>query len=151
MSLPWLFGKWSESDVFQSCLTLQAHGLQPIRFLLSWGFSRQKYWKRLLFPSPGSSWSRIEPGSQHWQPVLYHLSHRKPWVLGKIIVFFWDSGSCDQMFQLFLGKPNHLKFVFMRLFSGTVCGLCGLGLSHLQASSQSPEALELRDTLHFKM
>ena len=32
---------------------LQPHGWQPGRLLCSWGFSRQKYWSRLLCLPPG--------------------------------------------------------------------------------------------------
>ena len=39
--------------VAQSCLTLWGpQGLYPSRLLLSMGFSRQKYWSELPFPSP---------------------------------------------------------------------------------------------------
>ena len=37
----------------QSCLTLQTHGLQHARLLLSMGFSWQGYWCGLPFPPPG--------------------------------------------------------------------------------------------------
>ena len=33
--------------------SLRPHGLQPTRLLCPWGFSRQKYWSGLPFPSPG--------------------------------------------------------------------------------------------------
>ena len=33
--------------------SLRPHGLQPTRLLCPWGFSRQKYWSGLSFPSPG--------------------------------------------------------------------------------------------------
>ena len=36
----------------QSCPTLGAQGLQPVR-LLSMGFSRQEHWSGLPFPTPG--------------------------------------------------------------------------------------------------
>ena len=40
------------------------HGLQPARLLLSMEFSGQKYWSRLLFPSPGDHpYLGIEPAS----------------------------------------------------------------------------------------
>ena len=44
--------------------SLQPHGLQPIRLLCSWGFSRQEHWSGLPCPSPGDlpdPW--IESGS----------------------------------------------------------------------------------------
>ena len=33
--------------------SLQSHRLQPANLLCPWGFSRQGYWSRLPFPSPG--------------------------------------------------------------------------------------------------
>ena len=33
--------------------SLQPYGLQPARLLCSWDFSRQEYWTKLPFPSPG--------------------------------------------------------------------------------------------------
>ena len=40
--------------VTQSCLTLcDPHGLQPIRLLCPWGFSRQEYQSGLPYPPPG--------------------------------------------------------------------------------------------------
>ena len=42
---------------------------------LSMGFSRQKYWSGLPFPSPEDlPNSGIEPGSPHYRQILYHLS-----------------------------------------------------------------------------
>ena len=35
------------------CNSLQPRGLQPIRFLCPWGFSRQEYWSGLPCPPPG--------------------------------------------------------------------------------------------------
>ena len=50
--------------------SLQPHGLQPTRLLCPWGFSRQEYWSRLPFPSPGNlPQSGIEPAS-HMSPAL---------------------------------------------------------------------------------
>ena len=43
---------------------LQPHGLQHTRLLCSWGFSRQKYWSGLPFPSSGDLPDpRIKPRS----------------------------------------------------------------------------------------
>ena len=52
-------------------------------FVISWtvayqappfmGFSRQKYWNGLLFPSPGDL---PNPGLPHCRQRLYHLSHQ---------------------------------------------------------------------------
>ena len=51
--------------------SLQLHGLEPARLLLSWDFSRQEHWSGLLFPSPGDLPNPgIEPGS----PVLQAAS-----------------------------------------------------------------------------
>ena len=33
---------------------VRPYGLQPARLLCPWGFSRQEYWSKLLFPSPGN-------------------------------------------------------------------------------------------------
>ena len=44
--------------------SVRPHGLQPARFPLSMGFSRQEYWSGLPFPSPGDlSNPGIEPES----------------------------------------------------------------------------------------
>ena len=41
------------------------------------GFSRQEYWARLPFPSPGDLPDPgIEPGLLHCRQMLYHLSHQ---------------------------------------------------------------------------
>ena len=45
--------------VAQSCLTLQPHGLQPVRLLCPWGFSRPEYWRGLPYPPPGDL---LKPG-----------------------------------------------------------------------------------------
>ena len=59
--------------------SLQPHGLQPIRLLCSWGFSRQEHWSGLPCPSPGDlSDPGIEPTSLcilHWQTGSLPLSH----------------------------------------------------------------------------
>ena len=63
---------------------LQLHGLRPARLLCPWGFTRQEYWSRLPFPSPGDLPNLgIEPAS----PVFPALAGRfftpeprgKPW------------------------------------------------------------------------
>ena len=42
---------------------------------LTMGFSRQEYWRGLLFPSPGDLPNpRIKPGSPACRQMLYHLS-----------------------------------------------------------------------------
>ena len=33
--------------------SLQPHGLEPVRFLCPWGFSRQEQWSQLPCPVPG--------------------------------------------------------------------------------------------------
>ena len=44
---------------------------------LSMGFSRQEYWSRLPFPSPGDLPNPgIEPGLPHWKQMLYPLNHQ---------------------------------------------------------------------------
>ena len=40
--------------LLQSCPTLQPYGLQPIRLLCPWRFSRQEYLRGLLCPLPGN-------------------------------------------------------------------------------------------------
>ena len=45
--------------------SVQPHGLQPSRLLLSMGFPRQKYWNRLSFPSPGDL---LDTGSKSKSP-----------------------------------------------------------------------------------
>ena len=48
----------------------------------SMGFSRQAYWSRLPFPSPGDLPNpRIKPGSPALRPTLYHLRCQfDPWI-----------------------------------------------------------------------
>ena len=44
--------------------SLQPYGLQSVRFLCPWDFSRQEYWSGLPFPSPGDFPNPgIEPSS----------------------------------------------------------------------------------------
>ena len=48
------------------------------------GFSRQKYWSGLPFPSPGELPNPgIEPGLPHCRQMLYHLSHQGSLLVGK--------------------------------------------------------------------
>ena len=58
----------SESEVTQSCPTLQPHGLEPTGLLDPWDFSRQEYWRGLLFPSPGDL---PDPGIKPGSPALW--------------------------------------------------------------------------------
>ena len=61
----------------QSCWTLCDLMDCSCQALLSMGFSRQKYWSGLLFPSPGDlPNSRIESRSPVLQADLYRLSHQ---------------------------------------------------------------------------
>ena len=53
--------------VAQSCLTLQPHGLQPIRHLCPCGFSRQEYWSGFPCPPPGHL---PNPGIEPRSPTL---------------------------------------------------------------------------------
>ena len=46
------------------------------RQVLSWGFSRQEYWRGLLCRLPGDPPNPgIEPGLPHCRRILYQLSH----------------------------------------------------------------------------
>ena len=47
--------------------SLQPHGLQPIRLLCPWGFSRQEYWSGLPCPLPGDL---PNPGIEPRSPTL---------------------------------------------------------------------------------
>ena len=47
--------------------SLQPHGREPTRLLCPWGFSRQVYWNRLPFPSPGNL---TDPGIELRSPTL---------------------------------------------------------------------------------
>ena len=57
--------------------SLQPHGLQPIRLLCQWRFSRQEYWSGLpcllqgIFPTQVSN-----PRLLHCRRILYQLSHQ---------------------------------------------------------------------------
>ena len=67
----------SGSLVAELCLTLVTLWTVAYQVPLSIGFSRQKYWSGLLFPSPGDlSKPVIEPGPPALQADLYHLSHQ---------------------------------------------------------------------------
>ena len=54
-------------EMTQSCPILQSHGLWPNQAFLSIEFSRQEYWRRLPFPSPGD---RPHPGIKPESPLL---------------------------------------------------------------------------------
>ena len=41
---------------------LRPHGLQPVRLLCPWGFSRPEYWRGLPYPPPGDL---PKPGIEH--------------------------------------------------------------------------------------
>ena len=47
--------------------SLRHHGLQPVRLLEPWGFSRQEYWNGLPYPPPGDL---PNPGSKPRSPLL---------------------------------------------------------------------------------
>ena len=47
--------------------SLLPHGLQPMRFLCPWGFSRQEYWSGLPCPPPGNL---PNPGIKSRSPTL---------------------------------------------------------------------------------
>ena len=53
--------------------SVQPHGLQPSRLLLSMGFPGQKYWSGLPFPSPGDL---LDTGSKHKSPESPALAVR---------------------------------------------------------------------------
>ena len=61
--------------------SLWPHRLQPLQAPLPTEFSRQEYWSRLLFPSPGDVPNpEIEPASLsclHWQEDSLPLCHLK--------------------------------------------------------------------------
>ena len=64
--------------VAQSCLDLCDHmdSSQPVA-LLSMEFSRQEYWSRLPFPSPGVFLTQgSNLGLLHCKYILYHLSYQ---------------------------------------------------------------------------
>ena len=66
-------------------------------------FSRQEYWSKLPFPSPGDLPDpRTEPGSLHCKQTLYHLSHQ---------------GSTYS----FLLSNTKLYILFCNLFLGSQC------------------------------
>ena len=63
--------------VAELCLTLATLLTVAHHVPLSMGFSRQKYWSGLLFPSPGDlSKPEIEPRPPALQVDLYRLSHQ---------------------------------------------------------------------------
>ena len=75
--LPSFFVRESESEAAQSCPTL----CNPMDYIAcqappSIGFSRQEYWNRLLFPSPGifptQGWNVNLPHCRQTPPSLSH-------------------------------------------------------------------------------
>ena len=57
--------------------SLKLHGLSPARLLSPWGFSRQEYWSRLLWPPPGDLPDPgSSPGLLYCRQTLYRLSHQ---------------------------------------------------------------------------
>ena len=67
----------SESEVAQSCPTLQPRGTVAYQAPQSMEFSRQEYWSRLPFPSPGDLPTQgLNPGLLHCRQTLYRLSHQ---------------------------------------------------------------------------
>ena len=63
--------------VTQSCLTLETSWTVACQAPLSMEFSRQEYWRGLLFPSPGDLPNpRMKPGSPHSRQILYRLRHQ---------------------------------------------------------------------------
>ena len=82
--------KESESEVAQSCPTLQPHGLpgyQPTRLLHPWNFPCKStgvgchFLLQGIFPTQGSN-----PGLPHYRQTLYHLSHQ-----GSPVIYKWGS------------------------------------------------------------
>ena len=63
----------SESEVAQSCLTLRTPWTAAYQTPPSMGLSRQEYWSRLLFPSPGDLHN---PGIQSVPPASPALAGR---------------------------------------------------------------------------
>ena len=63
--------------------SLQPHGLQPTRLLLSMEFSRQEYWSGLPSLLQGTSLMQgLNPGLLHNRQSIYHLSHQgSPWYI----------------------------------------------------------------------
>ena len=72
--------------------SLQPHGLQLVRLLCPWGFSRQEYWRGLpcllqrIFPTQG-----LNPGLPHCRQILYRLSHHQ-------VILCHPFSSCPQSF-----------------------------------------------------
>ena len=89
---------WSDLSHQQKylCAVLFSHSAMsessPLQdgLLFPQGFSRQKYWSGLPYPSPGNIPS---PGLLHCKQVLYHLSYqRSPWIL-EWVVYPFSRGS----------------------------------------------------------
>ena len=65
---PWTDGGWLVGGlVTKSCLTLATPWTVARQVPLSMGFSRQEYWSRLPFPSPGDL---PDPGIEPRSPAL---------------------------------------------------------------------------------
>ena len=55
-------------------------GLQPVRLLCPWGFSREEHWSGLPCPPPGCI-----AGLLYCRQILYHLSHQgSPGILERV-------------------------------------------------------------------
>ena len=70
-------GKCVHAQLLSHVQLFRPHGLLPARLFCPWIFSRQEYWSRLPFPSPGDLPNPgTKPVSLHWQEdslLLHHL------------------------------------------------------------------------------
>ena len=81
--------------------SLRPCGLQPIRLLCPWGFSRQEYWTTLPYLPPGDL---PDPGIEPMSPLQadsWPLSHQ---------------GSPDTLLTSLLINSSHLLCYFIRIF-----------------------------------
>ena len=114
--------------VAQSCSSLSGpHGLQPVRLLCPWGFSRQEYWNGLPSPPAGDlSHPGIESVSPALQVDSLLLSHwgspdRSIPIAKKLLRFF-----CKP-YRLFLGSgPLYILFLLPRRPTLSTLGLVNL-------------------------
>ena len=88
-SLAW--AQWYVCVLSRSVVSnfLWPHGLKPARLLLSMGFPRQEYWRRLPLPTPGEL---PDPGIK---PASLALSRSS--CIGRRVLYHWQ----------YLGSPSH--------------------------------------------
>ena len=113
--------------------SLGPHGLQPVRLLCPWGFSRQEYWGGLhalhqgIFPTQKSN-----PGLPHCKQILNSLSHQGSSVIKNLLCCGFD--------------PWVRKIPWRRAQQATPVFLPGKSHGQSSPADNSPEGRKKLDT-----